>query len=99
MVIYGVPRVTGDIDITIDPGEKGLRGLLAPLRRAGFVSRISDPSFAIETRIYPVTHRATGWDTARVASDICLPATRPLSFRRSTAPSASGPNHWFSWTS
>lgn len=62
VVIYGVPRVTGDIDITIDPGEKGLRGLLVPLRRAGFVPRISDPSFAIETRIYPVTHRATGWD-------------------------------------
>ena len=62
MVIYGVPRVTGDIDITIDPGEKGLPGLLAPLRRAGFVPRISDPSFATETRIYPITHRATGWD-------------------------------------
>lgn len=62
MVIYGVPRVTGDIDITIDPGEKGLRGLLAPLRRAGFVPRISDLSFATETRIYPVTHQATGWD-------------------------------------
>jgi hypothetical protein len=36
--------------------------LLAPLRRAGFVPRIADPSFATETRIYPVTHRATGWD-------------------------------------
>lgn len=62
MAIYGVPRVTDDIDITIDPGEKGLRGLLAPLRRAGFVPRISDPSFVTETRIYPVTHRETGWD-------------------------------------
>lgn len=62
MAIYGVPRVTDDIDITIDLGEKGLRGLLAPLHRAGFVPRISDPSFATETRIYPITHRATGWD-------------------------------------
>jgi hypothetical protein len=62
VVIYGVPRVTADIDITIDPGEQGLRGLLAPLRRAGFVPQISDPSFATETRIYPVTHQATGWD-------------------------------------
>jgi hypothetical protein len=62
VVIYGVPRVTGDIDITIDPGEKGLRGLLAPLRRAGFVPRISDLPFAAGTVVYPVTHRATGWD-------------------------------------
>jgi hypothetical protein len=29
--------------------------------RGGFVPRIADPSFAIETQIYPVTHEPTGW--------------------------------------
>jgi hypothetical protein len=62
VAIYGVPRTTGDIDITLDPGADGLDALVAPLRRAGFVPRISDPSFALETQIYPVTHEATGWN-------------------------------------
>lgn len=62
MAIYGVPRTTGDIDITLDLGDRALDVLLAPLRRAGFVPRIDDPAFAIETRIYPVTHEPTGWN-------------------------------------
>jgi len=59
---YGVPRTTGDVDITLDLGNRSLGLLVAPLRRAGFVPRISDESFAIETRIYPVTHKPTGWN-------------------------------------
>jgi hypothetical protein len=62
VAIYGVPRTTGDIDITLDLGDRGIDRLVAPLRRAGFVPRISDPAFAIETRIYPVSHKATGWN-------------------------------------
>ena len=61
VAVYGVPRTTGDIDVTLDPGARGLEALVAPLRRAGFVPRIADPSFAIETQIYPVTHEPTGW--------------------------------------
>lgn len=61
VAIYGVPRTTGDIDVTLDPGARGLEPLVAPLRRAGFVPRIADPFFAIETQIYPVTHEPTGW--------------------------------------
>lgn len=59
---YGVPRTTGDIDITLDLADQGLHTLVAPLRRAAFVPRISDESFATETKIYPVTHRPTGWN-------------------------------------
>jgi len=62
VAIYGVPRTTGDIDITLDLGERRLDLLTTPLRRAGFIPRISDPIFAMETRIYPVTHEATGWN-------------------------------------
>lgn len=61
VAIYGVPRTTGDVDITLDLGDRRLDLLVAPLRRAGFIPRISDPSFAVETRIYPVTHQPTGW--------------------------------------
>ena len=62
MAIYGVPRTTADIDITLDLGDRRLDLLVAPLRRAGFVPRISDPRFAVETRIYPVSHKPTGWN-------------------------------------
>lgn len=62
VAIYGVPRTTGDVDITLDLGDRSLDRLVAPLRRAGFIPRISDPAFAIETRIYPVTHQPTGWN-------------------------------------
>lgn len=57
-----MPRTTGDVDVTLDLGDRRLDLLVAPLRRAGFIPRISDPDFAIETRIYPVTHRPTGWN-------------------------------------
>jgi hypothetical protein len=62
VAIYGVPRTTGDIDVTLDLGDRSLDRLVAPLRRAGFIPRIDDPAFAIETRIYPVTHQPTGWN-------------------------------------
>src|SRR5262249_49317626 len=62
VAIYGVPRTTADIDITLDLGPRSLDRLVTPLERAGFAPRISDPAFAIETRIYPVTHEPTGWN-------------------------------------
>jgi hypothetical protein len=58
---YGVPRTTGDVDITLDLQDRGLDTLTTPLRRAGFVPTIADKAFAIETRIYPVIHEPTGW--------------------------------------
>src|SRR5262249_50714288 len=62
VAIYGVPRTTADIDITLDLGPRSLDRLVTPLERAGFAPRISGPPFAIETRIYPVTHEPTGWN-------------------------------------
>ena len=76
---YGVPRTTGDVDITLDLGDRGLETLVAPLRRAGFLPTITDESFAAETRIYPVTHRATNWNFDLVldaAEYVALCATR-----------------------
>ena len=61
VAVYGVPRTTGDVDVTIDLGDRSLDTLVAPLRRAGFVPRFADESFAIETRIYPVIHKPSGW--------------------------------------
>jgi hypothetical protein len=58
---YGVPRTTGDVDITLDLGDRSLDALVAPLRRAGFVPTFADESFATQTRVYPVTHKPTGW--------------------------------------
>jgi hypothetical protein len=58
---YGVPRTTGDVDITLDLADRRLDTLQAPLRRAGFVPRFGDEAFAAETQVYPVTHEPTGW--------------------------------------
>ena len=58
---YGVPRTTGDVDITLDLADRRLPTLTTPLRRAGFVPTFGDEAFAAETRVYPVTHEPTGW--------------------------------------
>jgi Nucleotidyl transferase AbiEii toxin, Type IV TA system len=58
---YGVPRTTTDIDITIDLGARPLDEIVKPLGKAGFHPLIRDPSFPLETRIYPVQHEPSGW--------------------------------------
>jgi hypothetical protein len=58
---YGVPRVTADIDITIDLGARSLDSIVEPLAEAGFLPLIRDPAFPRETRIFPVRHEPSGW--------------------------------------
>lgn len=61
MAAYGVPRTTGDIDITIELGDRPLATVAKALTRAGFVALIKDTAFIEETRIYPVVHEPTRW--------------------------------------
>lgn len=59
---HGVPRSTDDIDLTVELGERSLSELTGPLAKAGFQPLIADLAFAAETRVFPVHHRASGWN-------------------------------------
>lgn len=61
VALYGIPRLTVDVDATIDSTDAEVEDLLSALTSAGFVSRVSDVrAFARETRVLPVTHVASG---------------------------------------
>ncbi len=56
--LYGFPRKTADLDLTIDLGDRPPIDFLPVLRRAGF-EPLQDQAFIDETRVIPVAHRAT----------------------------------------
>jgi hypothetical protein len=57
--VYGSPRATADLDLTIDlPG--GLTpAFMHALDAAGFTTRFADADFVMSTRVLPVVHRAS----------------------------------------
>ncbi len=61
VVLYGRPRMTADVDVTVEvpPGELG--GLLDELQRAGFAPRFTGPdAVALDARVVPLVHERTG---------------------------------------
>lgn len=61
VIIWGRPRLTADVDVTLalDPSE--VDRILDPLTRAGFDPRPENPrGFVLRTRILPVIHEPTG---------------------------------------
>ena len=59
-IVYGVARLTADVDVTVRAPAAATNEWLAPLERHGFDPRFSDPDFIAQTRVLPVVHRATG---------------------------------------
>lgn len=60
-VHYGNPRLSADVDVTIDLGAVAIRELVARLGGAGIEPRIPfDEPFVSRTRVLPMVHRATG---------------------------------------
>lgn len=59
MIAYGVPRLSADVDVTLqlvpDEPERFVRDMQA----AGFALRIDDPDFIRRTRVMPFVHLAT----------------------------------------
>lgn len=59
VIAYGVPRLSADVDVTIqltpDEPERFARDMDA----AGFSIRVADPDFVRRTRVMPFVHRAT----------------------------------------
>ena len=57
--LYGFPRKTADLDLTIDLGERPVPELVQRFRVAGFDPRFPDEAFIQATRVIPVVHRPT----------------------------------------
>lgn len=60
VVIWGLPRLSADLDVTAQLPPKEIEDFVGAMSRAGFVSRIPDPRAHFEeTRVLPFVHSAT----------------------------------------
>lgn len=59
-IVYGVARLTADVDVTIRPPMTPTNEWLITLEQHGFEPRFTDPAFVATTRVVPVAHLATG---------------------------------------
>jgi hypothetical protein len=59
VVVYGVPRLSADVDVTLalDPDQPERFAL--DMRAAGFSLRVEDPDFVRRTRVMPFVHEPT----------------------------------------
>lgn len=61
-ILWGVRRLTADVDVTVDAGDRPTAQLVDALVREGFVLRVSDADeFVRATRVVPLRHVATSF--------------------------------------
>jgi hypothetical protein len=60
VVVYGVPRLSADVDVTIQLTPDTPLVFVDAMRTAGFEPRVTDPQFIERTRVMPFVHAATG---------------------------------------
>jgi hypothetical protein len=61
VVVHGRPRLTEDVDVTVDLDEIGSRVLVQRLATAGFdLAEFADDEFVDATRVLPFVHKASG---------------------------------------
>jgi hypothetical protein len=59
---FGLPRLTADVDVTVEASVEDVGPLVDMLERAGFTLRVPDAAaFARRTRVVPVAHRGSGF--------------------------------------
>jgi hypothetical protein len=62
VLIWGRPRFTEDIDVTVLPGSVPTSRLVATLQQHGFELRVEGtPAFVDQTRVLPLTFSGSGW--------------------------------------
>lgn len=59
-IVYGVARLTADVDVTVRAPAMPTADWLATLTEHGFHGRFADAAFVASTRVLPVTHLKTG---------------------------------------
>jgi hypothetical protein len=57
--LYGFPRATADLDVTVALGSLDPSDVVAKLRKAKFTPRFEDEAFIAATRVIPVVHDAS----------------------------------------
>ena len=80
-LIWGRPRLTTDVDVTVRPGNVDAGALVGALGEYGFTLRVAGtPAFVRQTRVLPLLH-----DRSRLALDLVLagPGLEELFLERS----------------
>jgi hypothetical protein len=60
VILYGVPRLSADVDVTVALAPDDPERFAAEMRAAGFDLRVDDPEFVRRTRVMPFVHAPTG---------------------------------------
>jgi hypothetical protein len=67
-ILYGVARLTADVDVTVQAGSRSTREIVAGLEAAGCMLRVADvEAFVERTRVLPLVHART-----RIPVDVVL---------------------------
>ena len=68
VIVYGMPRLTADVDVTVELPEARVSALVTDLERAGFRLRVEDPAkFFERTRVLPFA-----FPKAKLALDVVV---------------------------
>lgn len=59
VIAYGVPRLSADVDVTVDLVPDEPERFTREMEAAGFALRVDDPDFVRRTRVLPFVHLAT----------------------------------------
>jgi hypothetical protein len=59
VIAYGVPRFSGDVDVTLDLVPQEPERFAREMKAAGFALRVDDPDFVKRTRVMPFVHGST----------------------------------------
>lgn len=60
VILYGVPRLSADVDVTLALGSQATESFTNEMQAAGFVLTVPDRDFVRRTRVLPFIHTATG---------------------------------------
>ena len=91
VIAYGVPRLSADVDVTLQLAPDDPERFVIDMRAAGFALRVDDPEFVQQTRVMPFVHLATAMplDVVLAGSgleDSFLDRARPVDIGGTTVP-------------
>lgn len=59
VIAYGVPRLSADVDVTVQLDPEDPQRFVRDMKAAGFSLRVDDPAFVRRTRVLPFVHLRT----------------------------------------